>query len=97
VINTRTHHCFSGLWVADLTVTQVLQEQVREDQRGIINGIQTSMNQLLDLVKFVLVVMIPETESFAFLIMASYIFVCMGSDDLLQHSIYWVVPASLFA
>jgi iron-regulated transporter 1 len=59
-------------------VTQVMQEHVAEDKRGIINGVQASMNQLLDLVKFVLVVLIPETDSFGFLIMASYLFVCLG-------------------
>ena len=29
-----------GLWMSDLTVTQVLQERVEEERRGLLNGVQ---------------------------------------------------------
>ena len=33
-----------GVWVIDLSVTQILQEQVEENRRGVINGVQDSIN-----------------------------------------------------
>ena len=38
---------FAGLWMADLTVTQLLQENVQEKERGMVNGVQSSLNMLL--------------------------------------------------
>ena len=35
---------FAGLWIIDLSVTQILQEEVEEDRRGVINGVQDSLN-----------------------------------------------------
>ena len=32
------------MWVIDLSVTQILQEQVEENRRGVINGVQDSIN-----------------------------------------------------
>ena len=29
-----------GLWITDLTITQILQEHVEEEHRGIMNGVQ---------------------------------------------------------
>ena len=29
-----------GLWMSDLTITQVLQERVEEEHRGLLNGVQ---------------------------------------------------------
>ncbi len=29
-----------GLWISDLTITQVLQERVEEEHRGLLNGVQ---------------------------------------------------------
>merc|ERR1719419_1199921 len=33
-----------GLWVVDLTINQLLQEKVAEDVRGVVNGVQDSLN-----------------------------------------------------
>ena len=35
-----------GLWIVDLTVTQILQEHVEEEQRGIMNGVQVKFFSL---------------------------------------------------
>uniref|UniRef100_A0A8C7W5B6 Solute carrier family 40 member n=1 Tax=Oncorhynchus mykiss TaxID=8022 RepID=A0A8C7W5B6_ONCMY len=43
-----------GLWSFDLTVTQLIQENVIESERGVINGVQNSMNYLLDLLHFIM-------------------------------------------
>merc|ERR1719427_338394 len=67
-----------GLWVVDLTVNQLLQEKVAEDVRGVVNGVQDSLNTTLDLLKCVLVIILPAQETFALLIFASFISVNFG-------------------
>ncbi|XP_043850635.1 solute carrier family 40 member 1 [Dromiciops gliroides] len=67
-----------GLWAFDLTVTQLLQENVIESERGIINGVQNSMNYLLDLVHFIMVILAPNPEAFGLLVLISVSFVVMG-------------------
>ncbi|KAK8384993.1 hypothetical protein O3P69_014512 [Scylla paramamosain] len=67
-----------GLWLADLTVTQILQEGVEEGQRGAINGVQSSLNQSLDLLRSVLLIILPRRETFGFLVLLSFLFVSMA-------------------
>jgi len=67
-----------GLWNLDLTITQILQEQVGESERGIVNGVQHSLQDLLDMIKFVLVIFIPHPKHFAYLVILSFIFVTAG-------------------
>ncbi|XP_057602686.1 solute carrier family 40 member 1 [Hippopotamus amphibius kiboko] len=67
-----------GLWSFDLTVTQLLQENVAESERGIINGVQNSMNYLLDLLHFIMVILAPNPEAFGLLVLISVSFVLMG-------------------
>ena len=67
-----------GLWIADLSVTQFFQEDVIESQRGIINGVQDSMNQIMNLIKFILVIVLPNLSTFGFLIISSWAFVFLG-------------------
>ncbi|KAJ7345545.1 hypothetical protein JRQ81_001495 [Phrynocephalus forsythii] len=67
-----------GLWSFDLTVTQLLQENVIESERGIINGVQNSMNYLLDLLHFIMVILAPNPEAFGLLVLISVSFVAIG-------------------
>ncbi|XP_023670614.1 solute carrier family 40 member 1 [Paramormyrops kingsleyae] len=67
-----------GLWAFDLTVTQLIQENVIESERGIINGVQNSMNYLLDLLHFIMVILAPNPEAFGLLVIISFSFVAMG-------------------
>merc|ERR1719315_714104 len=67
-----------GLWVVDLTINQLLQEKVAEDVRGVVNGVQDSLNNTLDPLKCVLVIILPAQETFALLIFASFISVNFG-------------------
>ncbi|XP_078539819.1 ferroportin-like [Lissotriton helveticus] len=68
----------AGLWSFDLTVTQLMQENVSESERGIVNGVQSSMNNLLVLLHFVMVIIAPNPESFGLLVLISASFVAMG-------------------
>lgn len=68
----------AGLWSFDLTVTQLIQESVVESERGVINGVQNSMNYLLDLLHFIMVILAPNPEAFGLLVIISVSFVVMG-------------------
>ncbi|KAK7109676.1 ferroportin-like [Littorina saxatilis] len=67
-----------GLWIADLTITQLFLEDVAEGERGIVNGVQSSLNKLMDVLKFVLVVAVPHVQTFGYLVIVSFIFICLG-------------------
>jgi len=67
-----------GLWVVDLTVTQLLQEKVAEGERGVVNGVQDSLNNSLDLLKCVMVILLPHPRTFALLIFASFASINLG-------------------
>lgn len=75
---SQTIFFIPGLWSFDLTVTQLLQENVVESERGIINGVQNSMNYLLDLLHFIMVILAPNPEAFGLLVLISVSFVAMG-------------------
>ncbi|XP_050417924.1 solute carrier family 40 member 1 isoform X2 [Patella vulgata] len=68
-----------GLWTADLTITQLFLENVEEQERGIVNGVQQSLNRLMDLFKFAMVVAAPEPQLFGFLVFISFGSVCLGA------------------
>merc|ERR1719239_1551692 len=69
----------TGLWVADLSITQMFLETVLESERGVVNGVQTSLNQMMDMVKFVLVLILPFANQFGLLVILSYLFVFTGA------------------
>ncbi|XP_060081691.1 solute carrier family 40 member 1-like [Ylistrum balloti] len=67
-----------GLWIADLTITQLFLEAVSERERGIVNGVQSSLNQCSDMLKFLMVIIAPDPEVFGILILISFSFICIG-------------------
>ncbi|XP_059174754.1 solute carrier family 40 member 1-like [Physella acuta] len=68
----------TGLWTADLTITQIYLDAVAPTQRGIVNGVQGSLNQLMDLVKYGLVHAAPHPHQFGLLTLVSYTFILTG-------------------
>eukprot|EP00088_Acartia_fossae_P000793 TRINITY_DN10310_c0_g1_i1.p1 TRINITY_DN10310_c0_g1~~TRINITY_DN10310_c0_g1_i1.p1 ORF type:complete len:602 (+),score=157.62 TRINITY_DN10310_c0_g1_i1:114-1919(+) len=68
-----------GLWIADLSITQILQENVQPRIRGVIGGVQNSLNSAMDLVKFIFVFILPHENTFGILILLSYCFVSTGA------------------
>ena len=62
---TRSLLCI-GLWIADLTVNQLQQERVPEKVRGRIGGTQHALNQCFDLLRYVLIVILPRMPQFGF-------------------------------
>lgn len=60
-----------GLWITDLCITQEMQEEIPERQRGVVNGVQHSINQLMDMLKNVMVILLPASETFGLLVILS--------------------------
>ena len=67
-----------GLWISDLSVTQALQEGVEEQIRGTVGGVQGALNENMNMIKFVLVIVLPDADTFGYLVMASVAFICLG-------------------
>ncbi|KAI2655450.1 Solute carrier family 40 member 1 [Labeo rohita] len=76
--------CFPGLWSFDLTVTQILQETICESERGVVNGVQSSMNYLMDLLHFLMVISAPQPQHFGILVIISILFIFTG------HTMYFL-------
>ena len=70
----------------DLVVTQLQQEVVSESLRGTVGGVQNSLNYFLDMVKFVLVILLPHMETFGILIILSFSFVFFASCSFMLHT-----------
>ncbi|TSK34716.1 Sodium-dependent neutral amino acid transporter B(0)AT3 [Bagarius yarrelli] len=67
-----------GLWSFDLTVSQLLQETICESKRGIVNGVQNSMNYMMDLLHFIMVLAAPQPQHFGILVIISALFITAG-------------------
>lgn len=65
-----------GLWMADLSNNQILQG-VEDNVRGTINGIQSSLNMSFNVVKFGLVIIFSQPESWGILVFIS----CFGTSS----------------
>ena len=75
----------AGLWMADLSVNQLLQEFVIEGERGVVNGVQNSLNMLMDVLKFTMVIVAPHIQTFGILIMISFSFIILGGLCFVYH------------
>ena len=60
-----------GLWGFDLTITQLIQENVLESERGVFNGVHSALNNLMDLMMYVLVIIFPQFSKFGLLVIIS--------------------------
>ena len=69
-------------------MTQILQEKVIEEHRGIIGGVQNSMNSAMDTIKFVAVIFLPEKETFGWLVIASFVSVFLGAIFYTYYAIF---------
>lgn len=57
-----------GLWMFDLAVTQMLQERVPLSLLGAVNGTQSSMQELMDLLGYVLGLLLSHPAQFKYLV-----------------------------
>ena len=64
--------------MADLAITQLFLEVVLETERGIVNGVQSSINKLMSTLEYTMVIIAPQINVFGILIIISFLFVCNG-------------------
>merc|ERR1719239_1079832 len=69
----------TSLWLTDLSITQQFLEAVLETERGVVNGVQASLNQMMDMVKYALVTALPFANQFGLLVILSYLSICTGA------------------
>ena len=61
-----------GLWVFDLTITQLMQQMIPEDVRGIVGGVQKSLNGFFDLATYGLGLVYSNPEDFHVLVATGF-------------------------
>ena len=83
-----------GLWMSDLTISQLFQETVAEQERGIVAGMQNSFNSILGLIMYFLVIALPKPEQFGLLVLMSV--TAVGFGGLLYSSFAYKVRGHLF-
>ncbi|CAG2054045.1 unnamed protein product [Timema podura] len=67
-----------GLWLADITITQIMQEEIEENKRGVLNGVQDSLNMGMDMLKSILVMVYSYPAQFGYCIILSFVSICAG-------------------
>ena len=60
-----------GFWLTDLVIYQIIQENVEEKKRGIIGGVQNSMNSIFELIIHVLVFIWSDASQYGYLVIVS--------------------------
>ena len=74
-----------GLWMFDLSVSQLVQERVVEEERGVVSGVMSSMNSNMDMLHYILVIIAPRPQDFRYLALVSVVMVTSG---LLMYASY---------
>ena len=61
-----------GLYVFDISITQLMQELVPDGSRGVVGSIQHSINSFLSLISFVVALFFPDPNDFSILVGIGY-------------------------
>ncbi|KAK6103583.1 Ferroportin1 (FPN1) family protein [Brugia pahangi] len=67
-----------GLYMADLSISQIMQEKVPERERNTVFGVQDSIAQFFSMLKDILTIILPDPKTFGILIIISILFVSSG-------------------
>ncbi|KAI6698569.1 hypothetical protein NL676_018688 [Syzygium grande] len=68
-----------GLWMFDLSVTQLMQDNVPECDRGAVGGVQNSLQSALDLMSSVMGIIVSDPRDFWKLTLASFLAVTLAA------------------
>ncbi|RNA31413.1 solute carrier family 40 member 1 [Brachionus plicatilis] len=60
-----------GLWLTDLVINQIFQEKIKEEERGVVGGVQSSINMFFDLVKYLAVIALNDVNQYGYLVIMS--------------------------
>ena len=83
-----------GLWMFDLSVSQLLQEKVKEEERGVVSGVMNVFIANNDMLHYLLAIAAPDPKYFGILTLISVMFV--GCGLLLYASYVHKVRGHLF-
>lgn len=61
-----------GLWVFDITVTQLMQFHIPDDSRGLVGGVQQSLNSFFGLFSFALGLVLSDPRDFQYFVAVGY-------------------------
>ena len=59
-----------GLWVFDIAVTQMQQQEIPQHSRGLVGGVQQSLNAFFNFLSFTLGLVYPDPKDFAYFVLA---------------------------
>jgi len=76
-----------GVWLSDIAITQIQQEEAEEEIRGRIGGVQGSLCSALDVLKYVLVLLLPRASDFGYLVFASFFSVLCGVISYTSYAV----------
>jgi len=76
-----------GIWLSDIAITQIQQQEVEEGIRGQIGGVQGALCSTLDLLKYVLVLFLPRASDFGYLVFASFLSVLCGVISYTSYAV----------
>lgn len=62
-----------GLWMFDLAVVQEMQDSIPESDRGVVGGVQNSLQSCMDLLSYVMGIIVSNPQDFGVLILASFL------------------------
>lgn len=62
-----------GLWVFDIAITQLMQEYIPDGIRGVVGGVQQSLNSFFFLLSFGLGLVFPDPKEFHIYVAAGYV------------------------
>lgn len=75
-----------GLWVFDLSVSQLMQVYVAKTERGAVNGVQQSLQQLFQMASFGIGIVVSAPEDFGYLMLGSFLVVVIGTIIMSVYS-----------
>lgn len=83
-----THDVFIvlGLWMADLCITQIMQETIPETERGVVFGVQSALNETFSMLKDVMVMLLPDPPTFGICIIVSWLAICLSLFSFFRFS-----------
>ena len=71
----------------------MIQESVREGVRGTVGGVQSGLNSAMDTIKYILVIALPDDDTFGYLVLASFGFIVLGLIAFTVYALqYWDGP-----
>eukprot|EP00053_Salpingoeca_punica_P015096 m.138064 g.138064 ORF g.138064 m.138064 type:complete len:639 (+) comp16624_c0_seq1:173-2089(+) len=75
-----------GLWMFDLSVTQLLQQRVPEAVRGTINGTQNALQSIFDVLGMVLGIILSDPSRWEILVFISFGFVAVACISYIYYA-----------